>query len=202
MADEVTGSRYPTYEEFWKRLELREVEADLRDELRSRTLREKRHISRAGAEATVIAVAERILPGDVPARALAVFLDESFDKQAGRADEKTGVMPRSELIPTGFRLIDEESQKQFGAKFAEVSAARQDELLSAAEERKIKGPERFDSGVWFRKVRESIITAFGSDPRGMVQMGFPGPSFKPGHLWLDRPTTEARAARRSGYMKL
>jgi hypothetical protein len=198
----MTNSRYPTYDEFWKRLELREVEADLRDELRSRTLRERRHISRVGPQATVIAVAERILPGDVPARALAVFLDESFDKQAGRADEKSGVMPRGELIPAGFRLIDEESRKRFGRKFAELTADQQDELLTAAEEGKLEGPDRFDSGAWFRRVRESIITAFGSDPRGMVQMGFPGPSFKPGHLWLDRPATEARAARRSGYMKL
>jgi hypothetical protein len=194
--------RYPTLDEFWRRLELRETEADLRDELRTRTLRESRHVTRVGSEATVIAVAERILPGDVPPRALAVFLDESFDKQAGRSDEKSGSMPRGDLIPLGFRLLDEEAVRKSGRKFGELVPDQQDQLLSDAEEGKLKGPERFDSSVWFRRVRESIITAFGSDPRGMVQMGFPGPSYKPGHLWLDRPTTEARAARRSGYMKL
>ena len=194
--------RYPTIDEFWQRLELRETEADLRDELRSRTLRESRNVSRVGSEATVVAVAERILPGHVPAKALAVFLDESFDKQAGRADEKSGLMPRGDLVPLGFRLLDEESVRRFGRKFGELEPNQQDDLLGEVEQGKLKGPERFDSSTWFRRVRESIITAFGSDPRGMVQMGFPGPSYKPGHLWLDRPTTEARAARRSGYMKL
>jgi hypothetical protein len=35
-----------------------------------------------------------------------------------------------------------------------------------------------------------------------VQMGFPGPSYKPGHVWLDRAETRARTQRKPGYLRL
>jgi hypothetical protein len=47
-----------------------------------------------------------------------------------------------------------------------------------------------------------LFLAYGSDPRGMVEMGFPGPSYQSGHLWLDEGEVAARAARRRGYRVL
>jgi len=35
-----------------------------------------------------------------------------------------------------------------------------------------------------------------------VFMGYPGPSYKPGHVWLDEGEVAARAARRKGYLRL
>ncbi len=194
--------RYPTLDEFWKRLDLREVEPDLIEELKKRTSREQGEIGRAGPEELIVAVAARIVPGDVPAKALAVELDKGFDKQAGRADDKAGLMPRGELVPTGFRVIDEESHQRFGKKFAEASSEQQDQILTDMEKGNVKGPAKFDSATWFKRVRDSYMTAFGSDPRGMVQMGFPGPSYKPGHVWLGKGAVKARAKRKRGYMEL
>ena len=195
-------SSYPTFDEFFERLEVRKVQTDLRDELRSRVTRERGSVHRVGSEATVVAVASRILPGDVPPKALAVFLDQTFDKQMGRSDEKRGLMPRAELVPTGFRLIDEEAIRRHGTPFAELAPDRQDTLLGESEKGSLKGPEGFDSAAWFNRVRESFLLAFGSDPRGMVQMGFPGPSYQPGHVWLDPGEVKARTARKRGYLEL
>ena len=73
--------RYPTLDEFWNRLDKRKAERDLRDELRRRTDRESGVVARVGSPETVVAVVARILPGTpVPPEALAVFVDEMFDR--------------------------------------------------------------------------------------------------------------------------
>jgi hypothetical protein len=194
--------RYPTLEEFWERLEARNVEPDLRRQLRERLKREQNRVSRVGERDTVVSIAARLLPGDVPPEALAAFLDEAFDKQLGRGDEQVGLLPRDELIPAGFQALDEEARSRHGRSFPELADAQQDELLQAAEEGKLKGPGGFDSSAWFKRTRGLLLLAFGSDPRGMVQMGFPGPSYMPGHIWLDGGEVQARADRKPGYLIL
>jgi hypothetical protein len=194
--------RYPTAEEFWKRLEARAVEPDLRAALEERLNRESAPITRVGAEATVVAMIARLIPGDVPARALAAFLDQNFDKQLGRADDKDGVMPRAQLIPAGFAALDAAAQSRHGCLFAQLSDADQDAFLSAAESGGLPGPDGFDSTAWFKRTRGHLLLGFGSDPRGMLQMGYPGPSYKPGHVWLDQGETEARLERKPGYLTL
>lgn len=196
-------ARYPTLEEFWKRLDARQVEPDLRQKLRERTQREQRPVTRVGEEATVVAVAARLVPSAaVPAKAMAAFLDETFDQQLGRADEQHGLMPRGELIPAGFRALDDASRQAYGKPFAELEDTQQDALLTKAEKGELPQPERFDFGVWFKRTREFLLLAYGSDPRGMVEMGFPGPSYKPGHIWLDAEEIAARAQRKPGYLEL
>jgi Gluconate 2-dehydrogenase subunit 3 len=190
--------RYPTLEEFRKRLELRGTEEDLRVELERRMQRDERGTPKLGAArgAVAAAVAARLLPGSaVPPEALAAFLDESFDRQLGRGDERAGVMPTPELIPAGLDVLA-------AAGFADRAPSEQDDLLARAERGELEGGEGFDSSVWFKRIRGKFLLGYGSDPRGMVQMGFPGPSYKPGHIWLDRGEVAARAKRKPGYLRL
>lgn len=193
---------FPTLDEFWRRLDRRGVEPDLRTSLRERTTREQGELTRVGREATVVAVAGRLLPGAVPARALAVFLDGRFDQQLCRGDDPAGAMPRAELLPAGFAALDAAAQARHGAAFAALDDERADALLAAAERDEVPGPPGFRSALWFGRVRDLLLLAFGSDPRGMVQMGFPGPSYRPGHVWLDLQETEAREQRKPGYLTL
>jgi hypothetical protein len=194
--------RYPTADEFWARLDEREVEPDLRAALHERTAREEGTVDRVADPSLVDAVAALVLPGAVPARALAVFLDQHFDQQLGRADERNGLMPRAELIPAGFRVLDQAARTRHSRPFVDLSAEAQEALLREAEDGKLEGPTRFDSAQWFKRVAQLLMLGFGSDPRGMIEMGFPGPSYKPGHIWLDRFEVEARAERRRGYRTL
>jgi hypothetical protein len=153
--------------------------------------------SRLDAE-LVSAVAARLLPGAVPPLALAAFLDAHFDDQQGRGDDKAELMPRGELIPTGFLVLDAAHSRGF----ARLEPDAQDELLSRAERGELAGPDGFDSATWFTRTRGYLFMAYGSDPRGMVEMGFPGPSYEPGHVWLDEGEVAARAHRRKGYLTL
>lgn len=196
------SERYPTLREFFDRLDVRDVEPDLREEFMRRLKREEGSVTRVGAEATVVAVAQRLLPGSVPANALAVFLDDAFDKQLGRADDKDGLMPRAELIPAGFGALEDEARKRYGTSFGELSADDQDELLGEAERGNLEGPDKFESATWFMRMRAILLLGYGSDPRGMVEMGFPGPSYKLGHIWLDQQEIKARVERKPGYLKL
>ena len=194
--------RFPSLEEFWKRLDVRRVEPDLRRSLEERTRREGRGLRRVGDEAIVTAVAARLVPGLVPPKALAAFLDEAFDQRLGRGDDQAGVMPREELIPAGFVALDDAAKQRHGLPFRELPPERQDELLALADRGEIAGPERFDAAVWFKRTREFLLLGYGTDPRGMVQMGFPGPSYQPGHVWLDEGEVRARDRRKLGYLEL
>lgn len=193
--------RYPTVDEFWLRLSERDVESDLRDALEQRTTRERRPAMRLPAD-TVAAVAARLLPGAVPPKALAGFLDEHYDQQLGRADDKAGVLARPELIPRGFATLDDTARARHGSGFAELADEQQDAILTEAEKGELGGPDGFDSATWFKRTRGYLLLGYGSDPRGMVEMGFPGPSYKPGHVWLDEGEVAARADRTRGYRVL
>jgi hypothetical protein len=198
MPDE---ARFPSEEEFWRRLDVREVDPDLVEKLRARTRREDRGVQRLPA-ATTTAVVARLLPGTIPPDALAAFLDEHYDRQLGRGDERDGVVPREQLIPMGLAALDDAARQRLGRPFADLASDQQDALLGQAERGDLPGPDGFDSATWFRRARAVVLVGFGSDPRGMVFMGYPGPSYKPGHVWLDEGEVAARAARRKGYLRL
>jgi hypothetical protein len=197
----VPEPRYPTQQEFWRRLEVREVEPDLREELQARTRREAAGMARLPAETTV-AVMARLLPGTIPPEALAAFVDEHFDQQLGRADDRDGLLPRAELLPLGLRLLDNVARSAHGEPFATLTEHEQDALLRRCESGRLGAPDRFDWAVWFRRIRALALLGLGSDPRGMVFMGFPGPSYRPGHVWLDEGEVAARVARRWGHLWL
>jgi hypothetical protein len=190
-------------DEFFDRLDRRRVEADLRAEFRDRLGRESRGVSRLGKPEVVEAVCRRLVPSEaVAARALAVFLDDVFDKQKGRGDEKVGVMSRERLIPTGFDVLEETARRERGSSFVTLDSEAQDDLLSRSERGDIRGPDGFDPASWFTRVRELVLLGYGSDPRGMVEMGFPGPSYRTGHIWLSENAVRARAERKPGYLEL
>ena len=193
--------RYPTLPELWRRLDDRGVERDLRETLERRTSREDHGTPRLGDRlgSVAAAVAERLLPGEVPAAALAAFLDASLDSPLGRGDERDGIMPTPALLPAGLDALDREATKRHGTAFAALDGGAQDALLAEAEAGGLTGPARFDSTIWFKRLRERLLLGYGSDPRGMVEMGFPGPSYETGHVWLGLGEVRARTLRRPGY---
>jgi hypothetical protein len=207
--DVTSDERWPTLRDFWQGIDTRGLEPDLRRALHGRANETgDGTVFRVGPEETVVAVASRLLPGAVPARVLALFIDEAFDQQLGRGDEREGVMPRSELLPAGFSVLDAaaaaahtDTADDADGAFARLDSAQQDELLRRAERGALGGPQGFDSRIWFGKVRELVLLAYGSDPRGMVEMGFGGPTYASGQAWLNSMEVQRRADRAPGYQR-
>ena len=200
---EAPGGAVSSLEEFFHGLQKRRVEPDLQQRLRARASISVASIERLGDATTVVAVAARLVPGAVPAQTLAGFLEANFDLQLGRGDERVGILPRGQLIPAGFRLLDEEATRRHGAAFGEIGVPHQEDLLREAEEGRLgAGVDGFDAGEWFQRVRDLLLLAYGSDPRGMVEMGFPGPSYETGHVWLGETEVARRAARAPGHERL
>lgn len=188
--------RYPSLFEFHERMEARGTEPDLRSALRQRSETSVGEVSRLGEAGTVVAFVELLLPAArVPSSVLAAFLDGSFDRQMGRGDEREGALPRSELLPMGFRVLDSAA----GGPFGELPQEEQRALMRKAEKGELAGPPGFDSALWFKRARDLVLLGFGSDPRGMVQMGFPGPSYETGYLWLGYGGPDGRNRRRPGH---
>jgi hypothetical protein len=196
------GGAVSSLEEFWEGLEARGVEPDLFDSLKRRADRAAGPVERVGDEGLVIAVASTLLPGAVPAEVLGAFLDEHFDAQLGRGDERIGVMPRGELIPAGFRVLQDEARRRLGLSFVDLPHAERDRLLADVEAGILEGPEGFDAAEWFRRIRDLLLLGYGSDPRGMVEMGFPGPSYAKGHVWLGEAEVARRAENAPGHDEL
>jgi hypothetical protein len=194
-------TRFPTLAEFWRRLEVRRLEPDLLEELRQRLNRDLQPMSHLPVEPTRSVVA-RLVPATIPVEALVAFVDEHFNSQLGRADDRAGLLPRAQLIPLGLELLDRESKERHGHLFGELPSEAQDALLAAAERGNLTGTDKFDWSTWFRRFRALVLLGLGSDPRGMVFMGFPGPSYRTGHVWLDEGEVAARAVRRPGYLQL
>jgi hypothetical protein len=195
------GGAVPPLEAFWEGLDARGIEPDLLDSLKARAGRVARPVERVGDGSLVTAVASRLLPGAVPGESLAAFVDEHFDAQLGRGDERIGVMPRGELVPLGFRMLDDEARRR-GSSFIDLTDSEQDRLLADAEAGRLEGPEGFDAAEWFRRVRDLLLLGYGSDPRGMVEMGFPGPSYAKGHVWLGEAEIARRAEHAPGHEEL
>jgi hypothetical protein len=195
------GGAVSSLEEFWEGLEARGVEPDLFDSLKRRADQAARPVERVGDDGLVIAVASSLMPGAVPAEVLAAFLDAHFDAQLGRGDERIGVMPRGELIPMGFRVLDDEARRR-GSSFVDLPHGERDRLLADAEAGSLDGPDGYDSSEWFRRVRDLLLLGYGSDPRGMVEMGFPGPSYAKGHVWLGEAEIARRAKHAPGHEEL
>jgi hypothetical protein len=196
----MTDRRYPAnLEEFWERTETRTLEPDLIAELRERAGRTTGAVQRVASHETAVAVAEAMFPGShVPAAVLAAFLDQHFDSQLGRGDEREGVLPRAQLIPAGFAVLDGLRDQPFHVLTDETKAG----ILMDAEAGRLQGPDGFDSALWFKRTRDVLLLGFGSDPRGMLQMGFPGPSYQSGYTWLSYGSVDARREHKAGHRSL
>src|SRR3954466_14063381 len=122
--------RFPTQDEFWRRLDRRKAETDLRDGLKSRASQVDGAVKQLGRASTVTAFVAQLLPGSaVPASVIAQFLDEHFTEAMGRADEKASLMPRAQRATTGFIQLDEAA----GGDFSSLPAQEQQDLMGRAE---------------------------------------------------------------------
>lgn len=137
------------------------------------------------------AVCERIVtqPADrehpVPVAAL---LDHRMreNDQDGYRDARLPDM--REAWRLGLAALDAEAQHRSGAQFHELAAAKQDELLRAAERGELNGPawNGMPSDTFFhQRVLSDVVRAYYSHPTSWNEIGWGGPASPRGYVRLD-----------------
>lgn len=132
------------------------------------------------------------------------FIDWAVDKPLGRGDRQEGLPPEEVLFHAGLRGLQETAHAMFGADFTALGGEQQDAVLAALQEGSAKG------GVWreipaqqfFIKLLTKALTGYCAHPFSWLRMGFPGPSYPEGYVWIDEAGVSARRRHVPGWKTL
>lgn len=131
----------------------------------------------------------RVLVPDSEGLDLLGWLDLSVGSRLGRGDWKPEMPPELELYKAGTRLLDELSG---GAAFANLPA---DQV-----ETTIRNLQADETGKYFmERFLEKILHGYYSHPRVWMRIGFYGPSYPEGYIWLRLDEVQKRHERAAGW---
>jgi len=161
---------------------------------------ERRFLSEA-EWALLEAVCARLMPQ--PDRAapvpIAPFVDQKLAENQGDGYRYADMPPMREAWRRGLAAIEAESRERYGASFAELPEADQDELLKAIEAGRVDGehwrglpPKRFFKALLVKQV----VTIYYAHPSAWSEIGFGGPASPRGYVRLgfdERDPWEAKA---------
>lgn len=132
------------------------------------------------------------------------FIDSALGKPLGRGDRQEGVPAEEELFHRGLRGTEETARAMFGRGFAELSEGQQDTVLIALQDGSAPGgtwretpPQQF-----FIKLLMKALTGYCAHPFAWMRMGFPGPSYPEGYVWITEPEIQARRRHFPGWKTL
>lgn len=150
------------------------------------------------------ALLKRLIPGDEGID-LVGFLDWALDKPLGRGDRPEGMPEDHVLFKEGLRGIEESVMAGYNkSSFIELAPGEQDRFLTALQEGRLKGGvwERIPPSYFFIKLLTRALTGYCSHPLVWMRMGFPGPSFPEGYVWISCEEVSARRRHAPGWKTL
>ncbi|MEW5744754.1 MAG: gluconate 2-dehydrogenase subunit 3 family protein [Nitrospirota bacterium] len=151
------------------------------------------------------AVLDRLIPQDEGERIdLVGFVDGALGKPLGRGDRREGIPEEAGLFHKGLTGIQETAQAMFGRSFVELHETQQDAVLGAIQDGAAKG------GVWrdipspyfFTRLMTKALTGYCAHPFAWMRMGFPGPSYPEGYVWITEQEVQARRRHFPGWKTL
>lgn len=156
------------------------------------------------AEALVLKAAlERLVPraGEDERIDLVGFLDEAVGKPYGRGDRQTGMPEEKELFHKGIAGITETAMQMHGKRFEELPAERRDGVLKELQAGTAPGNtwKSIPSAHFFTKLLSKALVGYCSHPLAWLRMGFPGPSYPEGYVWVTHHTVPARRKHKPGW---
>jgi hypothetical protein len=151
------------------------------------------------------AVLERLIPGcRDEAIDLVGFVDWSLGRPLGRGDRREGLPGEEKLFRDGLSAIRETAQGNYGAPFQALSEDRQDQILTDIQEGTAKGDvwKRIPSPHFFTRLLSKALVGYCAHPLTWMRMGFPGPSFPEGYVWISEHEIQARREHFPGWKTL
>jgi hypothetical protein len=144
--------------------------------------------------ATVVAIAERLVPQRVGAAAdralvpVAALVDAKL--VAGREDgyRQAGMPKEREAWRLGLRALDAEAKAAHGGRFVEISAEEQVSLLRRMQVGELRNPAwEGMKPAWFFKHRmgRDVVMAYYAHPTAWSEIGWGGPASPRGYVRMD-----------------
>ncbi|HPL62481.1 MAG TPA: gluconate 2-dehydrogenase subunit 3 family protein [Syntrophales bacterium] len=164
--------------------------------------RERLELFTPDEAALLKSVLDRLIPQDEGERVdLVGFLDWAVGKPLGRGDRREGMPPEEDLFRKGLSGIEGSAQAAFGKRFAELGGDEQDRLLTAVQEGSAPGPvwDEIPSSCFFSVLLTKALTGYCAHPLVWLRMGFPGPSYPEGYVWITGMEIQQRRRRFPGW---
>ncbi|MRI57299.1 gluconate 2-dehydrogenase subunit 3 family protein [Methylobacterium sp. DB1607] len=140
---------------------------------------------------TLKALAERIVPQPVD-RADPVPVAALVDHKLATGERdgyRNAKLPEEhETWRRGLRALDTEARARFGARFHELGAWAQDELLKLADKDELKDPawEGMPAKLFFhQRVLADVVKAYYAHPTAWNEIGWGGPASPRGYVRMD-----------------
>lgn len=132
---------------------------------------------------------------------LAGFIDGTMGNPLGRGDRQESLPPEEELFHRGLKGVQETAQEMFGKAFTALEGDQQDAVLTAIVEGSAKGGvwRTIPSNQFFTKLMMKALTGYCAHPLVWLRMGFPGPSYPEGYVWINQPEIQQRRKHFPGW---
>lgn len=196
-----------TWEDFEKRMEgFDPVERRVVEErLRTNFSREAYEFLTEDEAVLFGAMLDRLIPQDPNDEKIDLvgFMDWAIPRPLGFGDRQEGLPDELTLFRDGFKATDQTSAAMFaGRKFVELGDGDKDQVLRAVQEGKAQGEvwERIPSAVFFKTLMSKAVAGYCAHPRTWMRIGFYGPAYPEGYVWVSRREVEARHAKKPGHL--
>lgn len=134
------------------------------------------------------AVLDRLIPQTEHEKIdLVSFLDWAIGKPLGRGDREEGLPPEEELFRRGVNGIEESSMGMYSHSFVGLRKDEMDEVLTAIQEGRAPGNtwKEIPQVKFFKRILSKALIGYCAHPFVWMRMGFPGPSFPEGYIWIE-----------------
>jgi len=146
------------------------------------------------------AVLARLIPQDEGVD-LVGFIDAYLDNPLGRGDRRPGIPEARELFQLGLQGIDQVSQELHGRAFRDADQEQQDTVLRAVSNGSAPGAifKEIPSDYFFERLYSKALHGYFAHPRVWMRIGFPGPAYPEGYVWVNKGETRRRHERGIGW---
>jgi hypothetical protein len=129
------------------------------------------------------------------------FIDWSVGRPLGRGDRRAGMPDELTLFHLGLEGLDQSAMSEHGATFESLDASQRDLILHAVQRGAAAGEiwERIPSSLFFERFYSKALHGYFAHPRVWARIGFMGPAYPEGYLWLAADEVRMRHERRAGW---
>jgi len=154
--------------------------------------------------ALVRAMAERLIPQEIETPVdLVSFFDWAALQPLGLGDRLAGQPDNAEMFHQAFLGVNQAAQAMFGGRnFTALGGEQQDAVLRAIQEGEPPGEvwRSINASRFFQEFYRRLLAGWLADPATWCEIGFPGPAYPEGYIWISCTRVRRRHQRKSGYL--